>query len=134
MDTNGKNCDVKHDPVFENEYCIGVPSINSNPKTLTGAYVIIPKSHVESPFEMSIEEWIACKVLMDKIKSYLDEKYKPDGYNLGWNVGSAAGQEVEYAHLHIIPRYKDEPYAGKGIRYWLKQEENIRPNLKNESQ
>jgi len=64
---------------------------------------------------------------MDKIKQYIDAKYNPDGYNLGWNVGKVAGQEVEYAHLHIIPRYKDEPYAGKGIRYWLKQNENIRP-------
>jgi len=116
---------------FENEYCIGVPSLNKNPKTLIGSYVIIPKSHVKSPFDLSVEEWLATKDLMDRIKSYIDEKYKPDGYNLGWNVGAVAGQEVEYAHLHIIPRYKDEPYAGRGIRYWLKQDENIRPEAKN---
>jgi histidine triad (HIT) family protein len=48
---------------------------------------------------------------------------------LGWNAGNAAGQEVEYAHMHIIPRFNDEPYAGKGIRYWIKKDENIRPNL-----
>jgi len=76
-----------------------------------------------------LDEWIATKDLMDKIKQYIDARYNPDGYNLGWNVGSVAGQEVEYAHLHIIPGFKDEPYAGKGIRYWLKKGENIRKSL-----
>jgi hypothetical protein len=31
-----------------------------------------------------------------------------------------------HAHLHIIPRHKDEPHAGKGIRHWLSREENKR--------
>jgi diadenosine tetraphosphate (Ap4A) HIT family hydrolase len=56
----------------------------------------------------------------------LDQKFRPDGYNLGWNCGIVGGQEVFHAHLHIIPRFKDEPYAGRGIRYWLKQESNKR--------
>jgi len=58
---------------FENEYCIGVPSLNKNPKTLIGSYVIIPKSHVKSPFDLSVEEWLATKDLMDRIKSNIDE-------------------------------------------------------------
>jgi len=42
-----------------------------------------------------------------------------------------AGQTVSHVHLHIIPRFKDEPFAGKGIRHWLKKSENKRPqNLK----
>jgi diadenosine tetraphosphate (Ap4A) HIT family hydrolase len=36
------------------------------------------------------------------------------------------GIEDYYAHLHVIPRYADEPLAGKGIRYWLKQPANKR--------
>jgi ligand-binding SRPBCC domain-containing protein len=39
-------------------------------------------------------------------------------------------QEVFHAHLHVIPRYVDEPLAGKGIRYWLKQPDNIRSDIK----
>lgn len=124
MDENN-NSDKK----FENEYCIGVPSYNINRKTLIGSYVIIPKSRVKSPFDLSEYEWAATKEIMDKIKQYIDTKYNPDGYNLGWNVGKVAGQEVEYAHMHIIPRFKDEPYSGKGIRHWSKKDENIRPSL-----
>jgi histidine triad (HIT) family protein len=57
----------------------------------------------------------------------LDETLKPDGYSVGWNVLPVGGQHVPQAHLHVIARFADEPFAGRGIRYWLKQEENRRP-------
>ena len=60
------------------------------------------------------------------VKGLIDAEYSPQGYNLGWNCGAVAGQTVFHAHLHVIPRYESEPYAGKGIRYWLKQESNRR--------
>ena len=49
---------------------------------------------------------------------------------MGWNCGEAGGQDVFHAHLHIIPRHSDEPYAGRGIRNWIKREENKRPSHK----
>ena len=120
----------KEDPTFENDSMMGVRSNNLKNNTLIGSYVIIPKSQVGTPFELSDKEWEDTKLLMREIKGYLDNKYHPDGYNVGWNVGQAAGQEVAHAHLHIIPRYSDEPYSGKGIRYWFKQPENVRKSLK----
>ncbi|MCL2377272.1 MAG: HIT family protein [Defluviitaleaceae bacterium] len=115
---------------FENELVVAVLSTDSSGKVLSkaliGSYVIIPKRHVESPFDLSEQEWLATKEMMDTVKQYLDEKYNPDGYNLGWNVGQVAGQEVSRVHLHIIPRFADEPFAGKGIRHWLKKDENAR--------
>ena len=60
-------------------------------------------------------------LLLKEVKIYLDKKYKPDGYNVGWNVGKVGGQNVAHAHLHVLPRYKDEPLAGKGIRFMFKQ-------------
>lgn len=116
---------------FENETMVAVRSNNLKHNTLVGSYVIIPKSEVGSPFELSDKEWADSKALMLELKAYLDEKYKPDGYNIGWNVGKVAGQEVAHAHMHIIPRYADEPLAGRGLRYWFKQPENIRESLKN---
>jgi diadenosine tetraphosphate (Ap4A) HIT family hydrolase len=42
---------------------------------------------------------------------------KPDGYNIGMNCGTAAGQTVMHFHCHVIPRYKgDTPKARGGIR------------------
>ena len=120
------------DPTFENDTMIGVRSNNLKNNTLIGSYVIIPKSQISSPFDLTQKEWNDTFLLMNEIKSYLDSKYKPDGYNLGWNVGKVAGQEISHAHFHIIPRYNDELYAGKGIRYWFKQPENIRYSLKDQ--
>lgn len=120
----------EEDRHFENETMVAVRSNNLKNNTLIGSYVIIPKSQVGSPFELSDKEWADSKSLMKELKEYLDEKYKPDGYNIGWNVGKAAGQEVAHAHMHIIPRYADEPLAGKGLRYWFKQPENVRKSLK----
>ncbi|MEE8583517.1 MAG: HIT domain-containing protein [Acidobacteriota bacterium] len=45
--------------------------------------------------------------------------YSPQAYNVGWNAGPIAGQDIAHAHLHVIPRFSDEPMAG--IRFWLKQ-------------
>jgi len=116
---------------FENDSVIGVPAVDDNgnilDKTLVGSYVICPKAHVTTPFDLSEQEWLDTKKMIDTIKAYIDARYQPDGYNLGWNVGRVAGQTWEVVHLHVIPRFRDEPYANKGIRYWLKQEENIRP-------
>ena len=117
------------EPVFEKDTMIAVKSNNLKNNTLIGSYVIIPKSQVGSPFELSEKEWEDSKALMLELKAYIDKKYMPDGYNIGWNVGKVAGQEVAHAHMHIIPRYSDEPLAGKGLRYWFKQPENRRKSI-----
>lgn len=55
--------------------------------------------------------------LADIVKRIIDEKYHPDGYNVGINVGEAAGQSVFHVHMHIIPRYQgDVPNPRGGIR------------------
>ena len=89
--------------------------------------MIITKRHVATPFEINAEEWAALHDLLPKFKALIDE-YSPGGYNLGWNIHPIGGQNVEHAHLHLIPRYADEPLAGKGIRHAFKQPSNRRKN------
>ena len=43
--------------------------------------------------------------LLFQVKDLLQEQFNPDGYNVGVNVGAAAGQTVFHFHFHIIPRY-----------------------------
>ena len=116
-----------YDILFENEYTV---CIDANDPVLIDSCVIIPKEHKKTPFDLSHEEWMATQDLLHKVKQYLDNKCSPHGYNLGWNCGEVAGQTVFHSHLHVIPRYSDEPYSGLGIRYWLKQTENKRPPAK----
>ena len=86
----------------------------------------MPRAHRQSTFDLTAGELISTFSLLTEVKVLIDGQYNPQGYNLGWNCGAIAGQTVFHAHLHVIPRYDSEPYAGKGIRYWLKQESNRR--------
>ena len=113
--------EIDNDPVFENNTAVAVRARCLKDNVLNGSYVIIPKSQVETPFDLSEEEWNDTFLLLKEVKIYLDKKYKPDGYNVGWNVGKVGGQNVAHADLHVLPRYKDEPLAGKGIRFMFKQ-------------
>src|SRR5690606_930695 len=116
--------DQQQQIVLSNEYCyfLQVPQ-----KVLMGSGLIVPKEHRETVFDLTPDEWQATYSLLQEVKALLDEQYAPQGYNVGWNCGEIGGQEIFHAHLHVIPRYEDEPLAGKGIRYWLKQPDNQRP-------
>ncbi len=102
--------------------------IKADDGELRNGAMIITKRHVLTPFEINKIEWGALYELLHKFKKYIDE-HNPDGYNLGWNINEVAGQNVEHAHLHIFPRYSDEPLAGKGIRFAFKQKSNKRTSV-----
>lgn len=114
--------------VFSNELCMFLQLTESQVRgsQLEGAGVIVPKIHRETAFELTVKEWGATYSLLKEVKCYIDKKYKPQGYNLGWNCGEIAGQHIFHAHFHVLPRYSDEPFAGKGIRYLFKGAENKR--------
>jgi len=79
-----------------------------------GHVLIIPKRHVASFFELSQEEYKAIIELLNQCKKMLDLKYNPDGYNVGVNIGEAAGQSVFHVHMHLIPRYKGDVETPRG--------------------
>ncbi|MDR3540847.1 MAG: HIT family protein [Desulfosporosinus sp.] len=73
-----------------------------------GHVLIIPKRHVINLFEATPEEMASIGGLLGIVKEQLDEQFHPDGYNIGVNVGEAAGQSVFHLHVHVIPRYKGD--------------------------
>ncbi len=83
-----------------------------------GHTVVIPRRHVASFFELTPEEINACMELITKERKLLDEEFSPDGYNIGVNIGPAAGQSIFHVHIHIIPRYKgDVENPQGGVRH-----------------
>jgi diadenosine tetraphosphate (Ap4A) HIT family hydrolase len=83
-----------------------------------GHTVIIPRRHVASFFDLTPEEVAACMGLIKEEKQIIDEEFNPDGYNIGVNVGPAAGQSIFHVHIHIIPRYKgDVENPQGGVRH-----------------
>ena len=83
-----------------------------------GHTVVIPRRHVASFFELTSEEINACMALINEERKLLDEEFKPDGYNIGVNIGQAAGQSISHVHIHIIPRYTgDVENPQGGVRH-----------------
>ena len=73
-----------------------------------GHMLVIPRRHVAGWFEATGPEQQALLAVLDRVKELLDERYNPDGYNIGINMGEAAGQTVMHLHIHVIPRYKGD--------------------------
>lgn len=79
-----------------------------------GHALIIPKRHVASYFDLTDHEREAMNVMLQYVKKKVDERYHPDGYNIGINVNEAAGQSVFHVHMHLIPRYEGDVKNPKG--------------------
>ncbi|MBC8209854.1 MAG: HIT family protein [Gammaproteobacteria bacterium] len=87
-----------------------------------GHTLIVPRRHVASFFELTPEEISACMDLITEERSLLDAEFNPDGYNIGVNVGPAAGQSIMHVHIHLIPRYKgDVENPQGGVRHVIPQ-------------
>jgi len=85
-----------------------------------GHSLVVPFREVATWFEASAEERVAIFRLVDEVKARLDEELHPDGYNVGFNAGAAAGQTVPHLHVHVIPRYRgDVPDPTGGVRHTI---------------
>ena len=83
-----------------------------------GHSLIVPRRHVGSFGEASLEEQSAMLAMLPRVRALLDAELRPDGYNIGINDGAAAGQTVMHVHMHVIPRYRgDRPDPRGGIRW-----------------
>jgi diadenosine tetraphosphate (Ap4A) HIT family hydrolase len=71
------NNDVEQNIIFENKTCYFLQH-NNQQEVLEGC---------TNAFELTKEEWNDTYDLLKSAKKYIDEKFTPDGYTLGWNVG-----------------------------------------------
>jgi diadenosine tetraphosphate (Ap4A) HIT family hydrolase len=80
--------------------------------------LVVPRPHVGSIYELTMSEQRAVWSLVGQVREHLLTSLKPDGFNIGFNEGIAAGQTVEHAHIHIIPRrHGDVPDPRGGVRW-----------------
>jgi diadenosine tetraphosphate (Ap4A) HIT family hydrolase len=70
-----------------------------------GHVIVVPRRHVADYFDMTPAEQAAVLALLNLARRLIQEKHRPDGYNIGVNVGKAAGQNRMHVHMHLIPRH-----------------------------
>ncbi len=117
---------------FENEHFVYASSRDpSTPDAvLPGSGVAVPIRHRASPFDLTDEEWVALGDVLRLAKQAWDERLAPDGYGLYWTSFPRTDTDVSnmHAHLHVVPRFDDEPRAEGGGRVGIKGEDNLRPD------
>jgi len=79
-----------------------------------GHLLLIPKRHVPDLFDLDDAEFSELRSMLNKSREMLDAKLRPDGYNVGANCGSAAGQTIHHAHIHMIPRFANDVRNPRG--------------------
>jgi len=75
----------------------------------SGHLMVAPYRHVGDLAALDDAEALEVHRLATHALSALAETYAPEGYNLGWNLGRAAGAGVvDHVHVHVVPRWSGD--------------------------
>ena len=92
--------------IYRGEFCFVM--LNRYPYT-TGHLMIAPYRHVSRLLQVDPEVTDEMMRVARRAEENLEEIYRPDGLNLGMNLGEAAGAGIEqHIHLHVLPRWKGD--------------------------
>ena len=97
--------------IHENEHAFSL--LDGYPVT-EGHMLVVPKRKVPEIFDLTDKEYQSCFDLVRVVKDYLMNKYGTKSFNIGINCGTDAGQTIFHAHIHIIPRYKNDVTNPRG--------------------
>jgi histidine triad (HIT) family protein len=92
--------------IDEDEHTIAFMDIS--PAT-RGHALVIPRNHAKDLLEISPEDLQATAVAAQRLARRISERLGADGINLINSCGRAAWQTVFHFHIHVIPRYEDDP-------------------------
>lgn len=109
--------------IAENEHAFAIEDAYP---VAPGHCLVITKEVVADWFAATEVQRTAVMSLVGTVKQYIEATYpRPDGYNVGFNAGEAAGQTVMHLHVHVIPRYVgDVPDPRGGVRHVIADKAN----------
>jgi histidine triad (HIT) family protein len=85
-----------------------VAFMDINPAT-RGHLLVVPREHTRDLLTITDEDLAACASTARRLAARVKERLSADGVNLLNSCGRAAWQTVFHFHLHVIPRYEDDP-------------------------
>ncbi|MFC1753458.1 HIT domain-containing protein [Thermoproteota archaeon] len=101
-----KKLDTKHYVILRSKNAFSL--LNLYPYN-NGHVMVCPKRHVATLEKLNNQEAKELFEATKKTKRLLDRVLKPDGYNIGMNLGEVSGAGIpKHIHLHIVPRWKGD--------------------------
>jgi len=73
-----------------------------------GHVLVAPYRHVKYLKELNQEEMLDLMQTVNLVTDALLRAYRPDGFNIGINIGRAAGAGEEHLHVHVVPRWNGD--------------------------
>ncbi len=75
----------------------------------TGHLMVLPFAHVSALSELPNEAQFEIMILTVYFTELLSQLMNPDGFNIGMNIGRAAGAGIDsHLHMHIVPRWSGD--------------------------
>lgn len=82
--------------------------LNAYPYT-SGHLMVAPYKHTANLADLTNEEHLEIQSKITQCVAWLTEAYKPQGFNIGVNLGRAAGAGIEdHLHWHVVPRWEGD--------------------------
>ena len=106
--------------VHEDERTIAFMDINPGTR---GHLLVIPREHATDLLEIPDADLEACARTAKLMAGRVKERLHADGVNLLNSCGQAAWQTVFHFHVHVIPRYEDDPLQLPGKPMDVDQDE-----------
>ncbi len=85
-----------------------VAFMDINPAT-RGHALVVPRAHSADLMEIADEDLQATMVAARRLASRMEDTLRPDGFNILNACRPVAWQTVFHFHIHVIPRYEDDP-------------------------
>lgn len=85
-----------------------VSFMDINPAT-RGHALVVPRAHAADLLDVTDEDLLACAAAARRLARRMRETLAPDGFNVLNSTGTAAWQTVFHFHVHVVPRYSDDP-------------------------
>ncbi len=98
--------EVPAEIVDSDEHTIAFMDINPATK---GHALVIPRTHAVDLMEISDADLAHCAVAARRLALKMRQTLRPDGFNLLNACGAAGWQTVFHFHIHVVPRYADDP-------------------------
>jgi len=124
------NNEIPSTKVYEDENVFAILDINPHNK---GHLLVIPKEKYKNILDIPENILSNMIIIVKKLAKAVYKATNADGINISMNNEAAAGQEVMHAHIHIVPRFKNDGVykAAKHTSYSDGEKEEVALKIRN---